>query len=236
VRTVQLTRVDAASTRQRLLTVDLGGKALAYLPGQAVWVAPHGGGDRRLYSIACSPERAAETGTIQLLIALEGGPEDLPWAVPGSRIDLDGPVGTFTFPASLDHPRVLFVAGGTGIAPVRSMLDHALRHHPARRFALLYSARRSDEFAFVDELRAHARAGRLELHQTVTRDDDGSWEGRRGRIGLDHFQVVLHDPAATLCFVCGPPSLVSDSVATLRTLGVPTEAVRAEGWALGRDE
>jgi ferredoxin-NADP reductase len=125
---------------------------------------------------------------------------------------------------------VLFVAGGTGIAPVRAMLDHALRHHPAERISLLYSTRHRHEFAFMEEFRAHERSGRLELHPTVTRDDDAEWEGNRGRIGRSHFEAVLHDPASTLCFICGPVSLVNESAATLRELGVPERLIRAEGW------
>jgi len=231
VLTLPLAQVDAASVRQRLLTIDISGHAFEYLAGQAVRIAPHGGADRRPYSIACSPERAAEMRAIQLLIAMEGGAEDLDWARRGALVDVDGPIGTFTFPASLDLPCVLFVAGGTGIAPVRAMLDHALRRHPSQNLSLLYSTRRSDEFAFVDELREHERRGKLELHQTVTRDESTSWGGRRGRIGRDHFEAVLHEPASTLCFVCGPPSLVSDSAATLQELGVPVGSIKTENWA-----
>jgi NAD(P)H-flavin reductase len=231
VLTVPLVQVDAASARQRLLTIDIGGHAFEYLAGQAVRIAPHGGAERRPYSIACSPERAAETRAIQLLIAMEGGAEDLGWATKGALVDVEGPIGIFTFPASLEHAWVLFVAGGTGIAPVRAMLDHALRRHPSENLSLLYSARRSDEFAFMDELREHERRGRLELHQTVTRDESTAWGGRRGRIGHDHFEAVLHEPASTLCFVCGPPSLVSDSAATLQELGVPVESIKTEKWA-----
>ena len=229
--TLPLAQVDTASVRQRLLTIDISGHAFEYLAGQAVRIAPHGGADRRPYSIACSPERAAEMRAIQLLIAMEGGAEELDWAKRGALVDVDGPIGTFTFPTSLDLPCVLFVAGGTGIAPVRAMLDHALRCHPSPNLSLLYSTRRSDEFAFVDELREHERRGQLELHQTVTRDESKSWGGRRGRIGRDHFEAVLHEPASTLCFVCGPPSLVSDSAATLQELGVPVGSIKTENWA-----
>src|SRR5262245_23360504 len=180
--TVPLVRVDKTSPRSRLLSIDITGHPFEYIAGQAVMMGPHGGAIRRPFSIACSPERAAETRMLELLIAMEGGSEDLPWAVVGALVDIEGPVGTFTFPATVDQPRLLFVAGGTGIAPVRAMLDHAFRVCPSEAMSLLYSTRRSDEFAFVDELRAYERAGRLELHQTVTRDDGTAWGGRRGRI------------------------------------------------------
>jgi ferredoxin-NADP reductase len=195
--------------------------------------AAHGHDERRAYSIACSPERAAETGRIELLVALEPGSDPgshLAEMQAGGLVDVEGPLGQFTFPDDPRQHRVLFVAGGTGIAPLRAMLDHALRRDHGPLISVLYSARRSDEFAFIDELRGHARRGRIELHQTVTRDESAAWEGGRGRIGRAHFQSVLHEPASTLCFVCGPPMLVTESVATLSALGVPEALIRTEQW------
>ncbi len=195
--------------------------------------AAHGHDERRPYSIACSPERASETGRLEMLVSLEQSGEPgahLTHAEAGGFIDVEGPLGQFTFPEEPGHERVLFVAGGTGIAPLRAMLDHALRRLTAPLMSMLYSARRSDEFAFIDELRDHARSGRIELHQTVTRDESAAWEGGRGRIGRAHFQSALHEPNDTLCFVCGPPLLVTESVATLSALGVPGSSIRTEQW------
>src|SRR5688572_6205158 len=109
-------------------------------------VGPHGQDDRRPYSIACSPERASETGRLELLITIEAEGDrgtNLAAATAGTMVDVEGPVGAFTFPATLDRDWLLFVAGGTGIAPLRAMLDHALRRHPSERISVLYSARRS---------------------------------------------------------------------------------------------
>jgi NAD(P)H-flavin reductase len=233
VATVSLFEILPVTPRSRLLVVDLPSKDFRFEAGQAVMAGAHGQAERRPYSIACSPERARERGRLELLVALEPDGalgSHLALIQPGSSIDLEGPLGTFIFPEGPEHDRMLFVAGGTGIAPLRAMIDHGVRHHPAIRVSLLYSARRSDEFAFIDELRAHAAAGRLELHQTVTRDDSTSWSGGRGRIGRAHFESVLHAPTATLCFVCGPPTLVAESVATLEALGVPPAHIRTEGW------
>lgn len=232
VLTVPVQTIEPATPRSRLVTLDLQGYALDFQPGQAVLVGAHGQTERRPYSIACSPERAADTGRLELLIAVEtDGAVGQPFggASAGSLVDLEGPVGTFTLGPGAGASRVLFVAGGTGIAPLRSMIDH-LRRRPGARLSLLYSARRGDEFAFIDELRTHADAGHLELHQTITRDQDETWTGRRGRIGRDHFEAVVHDPAATLCFVCGPDAFVSESVTTLRALGVPEAQIRTESW------
>jgi ferredoxin-NADP reductase len=226
-----VTSVIAVTPRSRLLTLDLRGQTLQFLAGQAVLVGLHGQDERRPYSIACSPEQAAETGRLELLMTVDGSTGLAGTAAAGIMVDIEGPMGTFTFPATLDRDWLLFVAGGTGIAPLRAMLDHTLRRHPAERISLLYSARESDEFAFIEELRAHEAAGRVELHQTVTRDTSSTWAGRRGRIGRSHFEAVIHEPAATLCFVCGPAPLVKESMSTLKALGVPEAQIRTERWA-----
>jgi NAD(P)H-flavin reductase len=227
--TVPLVEIVALTPRSRLLTVNLGGSHFPFIAGQAVRMTPHGSAESKPYSIACSPERAADTGRLELLIAIDAS-TDLRWAAPGALVDLEGPLGTFTFPTVLDDRRLLFVAGGTGIAPLRAMIDHVLYRYPDRRLSVLYSARQPDEFAFIDELRDYERAGRIELHQTVTRDVGTSWQGRRGRIGRAEFQTVVHEPARTLCFVCGPQSLVDESVTVLKVLGVPAAAIRTEEW------
>ena len=234
-RLVTLPIVDVAqeTPRSLLLALGLHGSSFAFEPGHAAIIGAQGQRSGRPYSIASSPESAADAQTLEFLIGLdeEGAPgPHLPTLARGTLIDVQGPLGTFTFPDTLRQRRLLFVAGGTGIAPLRAMLDHALRKHPAERISLLYSARRADEFAFMPEFRAHEAAGHLELHPTVTRDDL-EWAGGRGRIGRAHFEAVLHDRLDTLCFICGPGSLVVEAVTTLTELGVPRAAIRTEEWA-----
>jgi NAD(P)H-flavin reductase len=248
---VPLVSVAPVTPRSRLLTLDLRQQPFDFRPGQAVLIGTREM-PRRPYSIASSPEQAADTRTLELLIALEAdgtlGPH-LPDLVPGCSIDLEGPLGTFLFPLEPPEQPLLFVAGGTGIAPLRAMIDHVLRGDPPTpglrraspttasprpRVSLLYSARNGDEFAFIEELRGHESRGCLELHQTVTRDDSTAWAGSRGRIGRSHFESVVHDAAQTLCFVCGPRAMVNESVATLAALGVPAEAIRTEAWVVPR--
>ena len=229
-----LLNVLAVTPRSRLLTLDLGGQRFDFRPGQAVLIGAPGVA-RRPYSIACSPELASETGTLELLIALEDDGTlgaHLPDLRPGSPIEVEGPLGTFFFPVDPPAQRLLFVAGGTGIAPLRAMIDHLLRHSSCPDISLLYSARNDHEFAFIEELRGHEERGRLEIHQTVTRDGSDKWVGWRGRIGRSHFERVVHEPANTLCFVCGPRAMVNESVSTLGALGVPASAIRTEAWVV----
>ena len=231
--TVPIVGLAVSTPRSRLVSLDIRNQAFTFKPGHAVMVGRHGQSERRPYSIACSPEQAAETQQLELLITIEPdgmfGPHLDP-AAPGMMLDVEGPIGTFVLPQVPVAGRLLFVAGGTGIAPLRAMLDHTLRRASSPRVSLLYSARRGDEFAFIEELHGHATSGRLELHQTVTRDESSAWSGRRGRIGRSHFEAVLHDPGGTVCVVCGPEPLVSESVSTLKALGVPAGQIRTEQW------
>jgi len=219
--------------RSRLLAFDVRDRLFAFQAGQAIIVGAHGIAERRPYSIASSPHRVQETGRLEVLASVDEHGKvgsHLPQLSTGTLVDIEGPVGTFVLPADSSPDKVLFVAGGTGIAPLRAMTDHLLRTHPECRVSVLYSARAHDEFAFIDEFRGYASRHQLELHQTVTRDEGATWLGGRGRIGQAHFEAVLHEPESTLCFVCGPPALVSESVTTLQFLGVPAELIKTEAW------
>jgi ferredoxin-NADP reductase len=231
--TAPLLRVVPATPRSRLLVFDVRDHLLTFAAGQAVLIGDRGAPERRPYSIASSPSRTRETGELEVLVAVDEAGQagvHLPHLAADVLIEIEGPVGTFVFPDDFSGTHVLFVAGGTGIAPLRAMTDHLLQRWPRYRLSLLYSARAHDEFAFIEEFRQHAATRRLELHQTVTRDEGSTWIGGRGRIGQAHFEAVLHDPADTLCFVCGPAALVSESVSTLEALGVPSRLIRTEAW------
>lgn len=226
--TLPIREVLRATPRARIIRLDLGGRPFPYAPGQAVFVGPHGAESRWPYSIAAAPEDAARDGWLELLVGVDADGETrhrLPLER-GAPIDVQGPVGTFTFPPNPEEQRFVFIAGGTGIAPLRAMLRHALAI-PHREVGLLYSARTPDEFAFQDELRDLARQGLIELRQTVTRGGTNEWEGGRGRIGRAELQPLLHDPA-TLCFVCGPAALVDDTNRLLQQLGVPRGRIKLE--------
>jgi ferredoxin-NADP reductase len=78
-------------------------------------------------------------------------------------------------------------------------------------------------------MRDLARRGRIELSQTVTRASETAWEGRRGRIDRGQLAAMIRDPA-TLCFICGPDSLVDEVPGWLRELGIAPGRIRVEEW------
>jgi ferredoxin-NADP reductase len=228
--TLPIRDVRAATPRARSVRLDLGGQSFPYVAGQAVLVATHGSDKRKPYSIAASPEESKRDGSLELLVGIEvdGGPGPHLSLEPGTHVDVEGPLGSFTFPPQPEESRFVFIAGGTGIAPLRAMLHHALAI-PHREVGVFYSARTPDDFAYEEELRALADMGQIELRQTVTRTVGNDWRGARGRIDRVELQRLIHDPG-TLCFVCGPPSLVEEMPKLLAELGISRQRIRIEEW------
>ena len=148
------------------------GAYFPYKAGQAILVGIPGQ-KKRPYSIAAPPEETRRNDCIELLV---GGVSENATVGPhlpleaGREVEIEGPVGSFTFPDDPPERRFVFIAGGTGIAPLRAMLRRALtlRGH---RIGLFYSARTPDEFAYEAELRLLATTGRMEMRQTVTRPE-----------------------------------------------------------------
>lgn len=228
--TLPLREVIASTPRARIARLDLDDHRFEYAPGQAVSIASHGHDRRRPYSIASAPEDTQREGYFELLIGVDADGSAGPHLAldPGTLVDVEGPLGSFTFPPDPEERRFIFIAGGTGIAPLRAMLRHALVV-PHRNIGLFYSARTPDEFAFERELRELADAGEIELRQTVTRATDSDWSGPRGRLDRQALAELVHDPA-TLCFVCGPPALVDEMPKILAELGIPRARVKIEEW------
>lgn len=229
--TVPVRQITRATPRIRILNLDLRSVEFSFTAGQAVMLGLSGSPLRKPYSIASAPWEVTKSGIMQVLVQVEdsGGLDPhLELASPGTMLDLDGPFGSFGLPERVEHP-LLFVAGGTGIAPLRSMLiEHVAR--PTKFSAVLvYSARAVDEFAFRPELAALEAAGRIASYFTVTREENSEWQGRRGRISEVLLKEALPSSDST-CLVCGPPQLVNDTRLLLMTLGVVEARILIEKY------
>jgi len=217
--------------RALLLRLDAAGRRLVFSAGQAALVGLADRAERKPYSIASTPDELRRSGSIEFLI--EAGPDgqapsNLGGAGRGSVVAVEGPVGSFVLPPRLPR-ELLFVAGGTGIAPLRSMVASALARPNAPSITLVYSARTPAEFAFIGELRRLSRQGRLRLCTTVTREADTAWHGRRGRIQQAWIKAFVRR-GRPLCFVCGPEGFVVTVMDMLRGAGVPADRIRREEY------
>ena len=139
---------------------------------------------------------------------------------PGTRILAEGPLGSFT-PEMRRRRRVALIAGGTGITPVRALLE-SLPGGPGD-IALLYRVPRSDEVLFREELDRLARARGADVHYMVGENGDFSARALTG---------LIPDIAQRDAFVCGPPAMVDATRASLREAGVPRRQIFTERFAL----
>ena len=233
--TLPIREIAIATPRARIVRLDLDGHGFDYAAGQAVLVGAAGAERRRPYSIAASPEDARRDRQLELLVGTDAEGQAGPHLrlEIGAAVDVEGPLGSFTFPEQPAERNFLFIAGGTGIAPLRAMLRHAILGASAvNHVGLLYSARTPDEFAYQDEFHALAASRMIELRQTITRDSGHrghDWTGARGRIDRAALADLVHDPA-TLCFICGPVAMVDDMPKLLTDIGIARDRIKIEEW------
>jgi NAD(P)H-flavin reductase len=222
-----------ATPRASIVRLSLEGQTFDYQAGQAVVAGLPGDSHRRPYSLADAPDWAAREGTLELLVSTDGPGNLGAMLARGERpsaLDIEGPVGRFVLPPIVKpEERLLFVAGGTGIAPLRAMVRQAVLRSSCQ-CCVVYSARTPEEFAYRAEFEELAEKGRICLRQRVTRGtSDVLWEGPVGRLApIDLVPFVLG--SVTRCFVCGPPTLVDEVRLILFSLGVPDGLVHVEEW------
>jgi ferredoxin-NADP reductase len=225
---LRVSSLRRATPSTRIIRLDLAGAPFSYQPGQVAIIGFPDDGQRAPYSIASAPAETARGGYLEFLARLDPHSR-LGEVRRGSRLAIEGPIGSFTFPDKPKEESFLFVAGGTGIAPLRSMILQAVMTERRGGLHLLYSARTPADFAYLQELRRLARTGRLQLALTATREVPPRWRGTRGRITRDRLAPLIETPD-TLCFVCGPAAMVDDVPRMLVELGVDRARIRIEEW------
>lgn len=221
-----------ATPRTHLLTIDLPSWD-GHLPGQHVDVrltAEDGYQAQRSYSIAS----ATHPGTIELAVErLDDGEVSTNLTdvlVPGDQLELRGPIGGYFTWKPDDGGPVFLVAGGSGIAPLMSMIRERFAVGSSVPMRLLSSARAWEEVIYRDELLALAgRNDGFELVQTLTRRQPPDWSGFSRRIDRSMVETIAYPPdMSPLTYVCGPTSLVESAAELLVELGYPPERIRTE--------
>jgi len=227
------TRPLSPSVRELVFTRD---EVFSFTPGQWVSLAlPVGPAPehtiRRSYSIASAPDG---TGRFELAVTrVQNGPGStaLHALQPGAVLQATGPQGFFERPAGVPS---LFVATGTGVTPLRSMLLAALAAGASEPMTLLLGVRHEEDLLYRAELEALAAAHpNLSVHYTLSRPHEG-WQGLSG-------YVQLHIPAlwASLqersggapphLFLCGLERMVKVVRDLMRKqLSVPREQLHSE--------
>lgn len=181
---------------------------------------------KRAYSMS-APEGGRLCCTVQLI---EGGvvSEFIRTRLrPGDRYSMIGPTGDFVLDLESTGP-LLFVAGGSGITPVVSLIETALASRPARSVQLLYASRDEDSIIFRQRLDALVQrdAGFRVTH--VLSRPAADWRGQRGRLDAARIGQLLDVQADSAAYLCGPLALMDAAAAALRDCGVADGRIHRE--------
>jgi sulfhydrogenase subunit gamma (sulfur reductase) len=136
----------------------------------------------------------------------------------GDRIELVGIAGPGFKIDEMKGRDLVFVAMGTGVAPLRSALRHVLqRKAEFGQLVVLYGARTPDDFCYRDETEAWATAG-VELRQVISRPDGHDWSGPTGYVQslLDN---VLPDLPSPVALICGSREMIEQTRERLSKMG-----------------
>jgi CDP-4-dehydro-6-deoxyglucose reductase len=205
------------------------GAPLRFWPGQYVTLGDADAGIApRSYSIACAPRT---DGEIVLQVTRVDGGATSTWIheqVPiGARIKVSGPYGTFIGDPSTETP-VLCLAAGSGLAPILSLTDGALRRGFKQPVTLMFSAReRADLYAEGLMAFWQSRYRNFRYRPTLTRETcDGFGHGRIPAL----LPALYPDLSKYSVFVAGSTQFVTDCVTVARRLGASEALVHTEGF------
>jgi ferredoxin-NADP reductase len=151
----------------------------------------------------------------------------------GTPFLLQGPYGSFGLHRDIARPAV-FLAGGIGITPFRSMIRHATGVESAHRIFLFYSIRRLEEAAFITELEQIQELNpSFKFIPTITHPDGIPlrWRGATGHITEPMITKWLPDLGIPIFYIVGPPRMVAGMRQILSAAGVSDDDIRAEEFA-----
>jgi CDP-4-dehydro-6-deoxyglucose reductase len=190
---------------------------MRFLPGQYIDVLADG--VRRSYSLANAPR---PDGLLELIIKrYKGGHLSAYWferAKPNDLLRIEGPFGTF-FLREEAPTDIVFLATGTGIAPVKALLEELARD-PERaaqhRLRVFWGNREAENFCW-DPVNLALDVG---FHHLLS-GKDARWVGKRGYV----HEAAIHDgidATATVVYACGSNKMITSAREALTALGLPT--------------
>jgi len=215
-------RDEARATRSfDLMPEDAQGvHGVTFVPGQ-VAVLEVDGEAPAYFAFASAPDDPE----LEVLVKQKIGASDRIFDMkPGEGIGLVDVVGHGFGLDEQKHKDLVFVAMGTGVAPLRSALRHVLkRKQDFGQLVVLYGARTPDHFCYRDETEGWENAG-VELRQVISRPDGHDWSGPTGYVQslLDHVLPSLSSPIA---LICGSQEMIEQTRDRLEQMGFAPDAI-----------
>jgi NAD(P)H-flavin reductase len=203
-----------------LSALDDGG-SLAFMPGQFNMLYVFGKGESAI-SISGDPARAEElVHTIRAVGSVTKGAQALEV---GASVGVRGPFGTPWPVEEAKGKDVLVIAGGIGLAPLRPVIYHVLKHRgDYQQATLLYGARTPRDMLYRSQLRRWRGRFDFEAHVTV----DTARKDWHGHVGVVPALIPLAnpDPTETVVMICGPEIMMRFTVRDLLDRGIPAQRI-----------
>lgn len=149
--------------------------------------------------------------------------------VSGDTVTITDPVGFFTLPPEEDKRPVVFLVGGIGITPVRSILKQAEHDGSKRKFTLLYANRFLKDVTFHDELKGISLADfRYVTILSKSENPCAPTDDERGYICEETVRKYVADVPGSLYYIVGSPQFIDAMEKMLIDLGVPKEQCKKD--------
>lgn len=179
----------------------------------------------RAYSISSKPEMKDR---LQLIIRLV--PEGIctTWVHNhlnvGDEVELTGPYGDFTIRDT--NADMIFVAGGSGKAPIKSMLEHLQIVGTDRHMTYFFGARTTRDLYLTEEMKAFESVFPNFKYEPVLSHSapEDNWQGKTGFV-MPYFPQAIRDPKNTEAYLCGSPGMIAAVTKSLVELGVPRDKI-----------
>lgn len=188
-------------------------------------------GNTRAFSIASAPQE--ETLMVATRLRDTAFKRELQRMPIGTAVQIEGPFGNLVLHADQARPAV-FLAGGIGITPFRSMVVHAAMQRSPHRMVLFYSNRRPEDAAFLDELQTlQEKNPHYRFVGTMTEPEKSArvWRGETGFITAALLSKHLVNVGSPIYYVVGPPGMVTGLRTRLKDAHIDDGDVRTEKFA-----
>jgi ferredoxin-NADP reductase len=191
---------------------------------------PDSKGNTRHFTISSSP---TEGGVIRITTRIReesGYKKTLDELAIGNEIEGEGPNGTFILDENSDKPNV-FIAGGIGITPYRSIIKYVVDKKLKTPIHLIYSNSIPEEIAFRKELEEWSKSyTNIKLDMTISHPEESKekWAGLTGRIDEILIQKLVADTENSTFWVCGPPAMIDAMEQVLGKLKITSDRIRSE--------
>jgi len=200
-----------------------------FQPGQFVWLtmfhSPFSMKEHP-FSISSSPEQKGELHfTIKELGDFS---RRIKYAAPGQAVYIDGPYGSFSIDRHFSEKGYVFIAGGIGIAPIRSMLRTLADRGDLRTHTLFYAASTIEKLTFYEDLNALKERLDLKIIYLLEHSPEG-WQGETGFLSNMILERHLPEHFRELdYFICGPVPMIHLAEKKLHKLGVALHCLHSE--------